>query len=441
MSALSWSVVGANALGGLAAVFVSSERAARRVAVLSASLALALAATLAALGGSGLDALSRLLVPLSTLLGWALVLAAPRRWATPAALGRLLASVALLSLAFSIRDARAFALLWAATLLPTYLDLRGRPGAASAARLFAIYAGASAVALGAGLVLLGLPLGRDARAVGLVAVLIAVFIRKATLPFHSWLAGVFAAAPPGPVLLQVAPMLGAYTLLRFAVPLFPELLGERSFFLGPLALATAAYAAALAFVQTELRRIVAWIVTSQSALVLVGLECPAGAGLTGGLVAWLSAAAAMTGLGLSAWMLEARFGPLDIRSPRGLYRRTRALALGFLLSGLSLVGFPGTAGFASTDLLLSAVLDAFPLTGLLLFFATALNGFTILRAYLRLFHGPPARGPELSLLPREWLALLVPLALVISQGLYPAPLVRLGSDAAEALLARGAPGE
>jgi NADH-quinone oxidoreductase subunit M len=272
----------------------------------------------------------------------------------------------------------------------------------------------------------------------LITILVAVFIRKATLPFHSWLAMVFSVAAPGPVLLLVAPMVGAYALVRFTIPISAELLGPRVLLLGPIALSTAAYAAGLAFVQTDLRRIVAWLTISQSAVVLVGLECSEGAGLTGGIVSWLSAAAGMTGLGLSAWMLEARFGSLDIRKHRGLYRRSRTLALVFLLSGLSLVGFPGTVGFASLDLLSSAVLASFPITGILLFFATALSGFTVLRTYLRLFHGPPARGPELALLPREWLALLIPFALVIVQGLYPAPLVALGAEASRALLARTA---
>jgi NADH:ubiquinone oxidoreductase subunit 4 (subunit M) len=106
----------------------------------------------------------------------------------------------------------------------------------------------------------------------------------------------------------------------------------------------------------------------------------------------------------------------------------------FLACGLSLVGFPGTVGFVSDDLLMRAVLGAYPASGLLLFVATALSGFTVLRAYLRLFHGPPARGAVLSLLPREWLAALLPLGLVVGQGLHPEPLVELGSRASLWLL-------
>ena len=464
LRSLPWAVFVVGTLGGLGVSRFTSPVTARRAAIAVASLLLALAFVLAlgahaqpgaqvsdVSGSVGVDALSLLLLPLTALLGWTLVLAAPGVWASSTALGRLVLNVGLVSTAFVVRDTRAFAVLWVATLLPPWIELRRAPQAEAAARVYALYAGASAISFLAGLVLIGAPLTRaadlwnvhawatDAGAaptIGVVALLTAISIRKASLPFHSWLPRVFEAAPPGPMLLLVAPMIGAYAFVRFAVPVLGDLLGDRGFILAPIALLTAAYAAGLAFVQRGLRPVVAWIATSQSALVLVGLECPEGAGLTGGVLVWLSAAAGMTGLGLSAWMLEARFGALDVVRPRGLYRRCRALAHVFLLSGLSLVGLPGTIGFASGDLLLSAVLHSFPFMSLLLFFAVALNGFTLLRTYMRLFHGPPARGVELSLLPREWLALLVPLALVLSQGLYPGPLVRLGAEASQSLLAR-----
>lgn len=452
-------------LGGLIATRLPEPRHARAWVVSIASLTLLGSVVLAWAARSaptqeitgftgffGVDALSGLIVPLVALLGWTLSLAAPRSWATQRALGRLLVNVSLLHAALLCRDARVLALLWAATLVPTWLELGRTPGATRAHRVFGVYAVASAVAFAVGIFLLGTPLDRiadvwhprawspggatPARVAGLVCILAAVFIRKAALPFHSWLAPVFAAAPPGPVLLLVAPMLGPYVLLRLAVPLFPELLGDRWFVMGPLALLTAAYGAGLAFVQTELRRVVAWLVLSQSALVLVGLECPEGAGLTGGLTAWLSTGSAMMGMGLSAWMLEARFGPLSIDKHHGLYPRGPALALVFLLSGLSLVAFPGTVGFVSADLLLRAILESFPQAGLLVFFATALNGFTVLRAYMRLFHGKPAPGRELGLRKREWFALIVPLALLVWQGLHPAPLLTLGADASRQLLKR-----
>jgi NADH:ubiquinone oxidoreductase subunit 4 (subunit M) len=71
-----------------------------------------------------------------------------------------------------------------------------------------------------------------------------------------------------------------------------------------------------------------------------------------------------------------------------------------------------------------------------MFAASALSGIAILSAFFRLFYGPPEQGRVIDLLPRERAALFVPLALVIWQGIQPAPLVNAGARAAETILAQ-----
>ena len=349
--------------------------------------------------------------------------------------------------------ALAVVALWALSYAPVLHALATDDANRSVFRAFLLYAAASTAAFTAGTLLLASrPLGEHwsvfewsavarPHALGVALVVMAVLIRKATLPFHSWLPAVFDARPTGPTLLLIAPMLGAYSLVRIALPLMPAVLGQHLFLLGPLSLLTAVYAAGLALVQTDLRRLVAWLAMSQSALVLVGLECPHGDGLTGGIVTWLSAGMALTGLGLTAWLIEARYGRLSLRRHHGLYRRSPLLGLVFLLSGLSLVGFPGMAGFIGNDLLLRAVLRAFPSSGLLMFVASALSGITILTAFFRVFYGTPERGRVIDLLPRERVALFVPLALVVWQGVSPTALVNAGDRAAQTILSRARPAE
>jgi NADH-quinone oxidoreductase subunit M len=432
---------------------IQSRERARLVATAVTSLIVALSLALSRIGGAWLgilqlDAVSQLLLPFVALMCWMLVLAAPKSWARPAALARLLLNESVLLCAFAVNDVRLLVLLWALSYGPVLHALATDDANRPVFRAFSLYAAASTATFTAGTLLLASePLSQhwsvfswttDARphALGVALVVVAVLIRKATLPFHSWLPAVFDVRPTGPTLLLIAPMLGAYSLVRVALPLMPAVLGEHVFLLGPLSLFTAVYAAGLALVQTDLRRLVAWLAMSQSALVLVGLECPHGDGLTGGIVTWLSAGMALTGLGLTAWLIEARHGRLSLDRHHGLYRRSPLLGLVFLLSGLSLVGFPGMAGFVGSDLLLRAVLRAFPSAGLLMFAASALSGIAILSAFFRLFYGPPEQGRVIDLLPRERAALFVPLALVIWQGIQPAPLVNAGARAAETILAQ-----
>ncbi|MEZ4221017.1 MAG: proton-conducting transporter membrane subunit [Polyangiaceae bacterium] len=429
---------------------------ARGVAAVVASVIVALALVLSRTSGESLgvlelDSVSALLLPFVALMCWMLVLAAPTSWARPAALARLLLNESVLLCAFAVSDVRLLVVLWALSYGPVLHALATDDANRPVFRAFLLYAAASTAAFTTGTLLLASqPLTQhwsifswttDARprAIGVALVVVAVLIRKATLPFHSWLPAVFDVRPTGPTLLLIAPMLGAYSLVRVALPLVPEVLGERLFLLGPLSLVTAVYAAGLALVQTDLRRLVAWLAMSQSALVLVGLECPHGDGLAGGIVTWLSAGMALTGLALTAWLIESRHGRLSLDHHHGLYRRSPLLGLIFLLSGLSLVGFPGMAGFVGNDLLLRAVLRAFPSAGLLMFAASALSGIAILSAFFRVFYGPPERGRVIDLLPRERAALFVPLALMVWQGIQPAPLVNAGAHAAQTILAQTRP--
>ncbi len=339
---------------------------------------------------------------------------------------------------------------WVASLAPAYLGLR-EAGEHGPKRIYAIYSGLAAIAFVAGVVLIGAGDGgsgwrlegfavRDrASWTGFVLVVLAVLIRKAIFPFHSWLPPVFASRSMGPALLLVAPMLGAYGFVRIATPLYPLLMGRPLALMGPIALFTALYAAGLGLVQKRLSRVVAWLATSQSALVLIGLEAGGRAGTVGAIVLWLSAGVALTALGLVSWSLESRYGPLALENPRGLYRRNPFLAWVFLASGLALVAMPGTLGFASNDLLLRAVLETHPYLGLFLFIAVAANGFTVFRTFTCLFHGPAARGVVIDALMRERIALVVPLLLVFAFGMAPRAVVRAGAAAASLIGRIGAP--
>jgi NADH-quinone oxidoreductase subunit M len=142
-------------------------------------------------------------------------------------------------------------------------------------------------------------------------------------------------------------------------------------------------------------------------------------------------ALSLTGLGLSLRAVEARVGPLHLNDYQGLYELSPALAVCFLLSGLASVGFPGTLGFVSTELLVDGAVEVNLYLGLAVALTAAFNSIAVLRVYFLLFTGKRRTSTiPLQITFREWAAVLTLAALIVGGGLLPQPGVRSRYNAA-----------
>ena len=144
--------------------------------------------------------------------------------------------------------------------------------------------------------------------------------------------------------------------------------------------------------------------------------------LTGSLCLWFSVILSLAGFGLTLRAVESRFGRLSLPSFHGLYEHSPTLAVCFLLTGLASVGFPGTLGFISTELLVDGAVEVNPTVGVVVVAAAALNGIAVVRAYLHLFTG----GRHVSTVwlgigTRERIAVLTLAAMILGGGLFPQP--------------------
>jgi NADH-quinone oxidoreductase subunit M len=331
---------------------------------------------------------------------------------------------------FSCKEPWLLIGLMAASTIPPYVELasRGRPS-----RVYVLH-----MAVFVGLLVLGwtaVEVGGRSAAPGawaMVPLLLAVLIRCGTIPAHCWVTDWFEHATFGIGILFVAPLGGVYTAVRLVLPIAPEWVLHG---LAYASLITAVYAAGMGVIQSEVRRLFAYLFLSHASLVLVGLELDTVISLTGSLCLWFSVILSLTGFGLTLRALEIRFGRLSLRSFHGLYEHVPTLAVCFLLTGLASVGFPGTLGFISTELLVDSAVEANPTVGIAIVAAAALNGIAVVRAYLHLFAG----GRHVSTVwlgigPRERIAVLTLAAMILGGGLFPQPGVTTRELAAEEIL-------
>ena len=380
-----------------------------------------------------LDELSAPLVPTVALLHFLTALATARTHIRRFSFSWSLASSSLRLATFSCQEPWVLVLLLTLAVIPPYVELVNRK---RNPRVYLVHMAAFVVLLVVGQAAVSWTTAQPhgfAPWWAVVPLLAAILIRTAAIPAHCWLTDWFEHSSPGIALLNVVPLSGVYATVRLLMPIAPDwaLRG-----IGLISLTTAIYAAGMATIQRDSRRFFAYLLLSHGSLVLVGLELRTDLSLTGSLALWFSVLLSLGGFGLMLRALEARFGRLSLTEYHGLYNHSPALAVCFLVTGLASVGFPGTLGFISTDLLVDSAVEANPYVGIGVVAAAALNGIAVLRAYFLLFTGARhVSTVRLGLGLRERIAVLTLSALIFGGGLFPQPGIDTRFRAAEEILA------
>ncbi|TWU66623.1 proton-conducting transporter membrane subunit [Crateriforma conspicua] len=357
-----------------------------------------------------IDELNAPLLPLAALLCLLTALSTLRTKANRFSFNAMLVSEAVLIATLSCRNAWVIIGLLLAATIPVWMELRSRQ---RCTRVFTIHMTVFAALLVVGQVLVEF----GAVFVGGALLTVAALLRTGIVPLHCWMTDLFEKATFGTALLFVAPMTGAYAVMRLVLPIAPDWALQS---IAVVSLITAVYAGCMALVQHEARRFFCYLLLSQSSLVLVGLELATPIGLTGALCVWISVGLSLGGFGLTLRSVEARVGRISMLEFHGLYEHMPTLAALFLLTGLASIGFPGTIGFIGIELLVESAVDVYPWIGMAVVVAAALNGIAILQAYFRIFTGHRHLA-TFSLRARrsEKIAVLVLSTLIIFGGLYP----------------------
>jgi NADH-quinone oxidoreductase subunit M len=188
---------------------------------------------------------------------------------------------------------------------------------------------------------------------------LAVALRAPLFPFHTWLPSVMEEGPVvGMSVFVVGLKVGCYTLLRFVFPLCPESARHWFWLMAISGGITMIYAALVALVQTQLRRMMAFACISHVGLVVIGLCSLNLAALEGGVLQMLNLGIVAAGLFFAAGFLHVRLASIELDAVSGLAHQAPGLTVSLLLLILASIGMPGTAGFRGEHLALEGTLDA-----------------------------------------------------------------------------------
>ncbi len=256
-------------------------------------------------------------------------------------------------------------------------------------------------------------------------------VRIPIFPMHGWLPlvaehGTVAIAPVFLLGLKV----GIYALIRFVLPLLPEAVIQWHELIVTIAVAGVFYAAVMAMMQVNLRRLLSFAVISHTSILIIGLFSLNQIAFEGAIMLSINFGLAISGLLFMTGFVFWRTRTMLLQKLGGLFDFIPLIGITFLISGLSIVGMPGTPGFDSAHLILEASIHRF---GALITIAAALGnviaaGF-LLWAFQRAFLSAKIgvwnkKATQAASMYEKTLALIILITLLVT-GFYTEPWLGL----------------
>jgi len=222
--------------------------------------------------------------------------------------------------------------------------------------------------------------------------------KSAQFPLHVWLPDAMEGPTTVSALIHAATMVAAGVYLLAVTSLFLGFTPIDSLLIVAIGGFTAFFAATMAVVHPDIKRVIAYSTISQLGYMVLAV----GAGFTMvGLYHLFTHAFFKALLFLAAGSVIHAVGTQDLFKMGGLRKPMRLTAVAFAIGGLSLAGIPPFAGFWSKDDILSSVYstlgahpDYWPFF-LLAFAAVFLTAYYIFRAWFLAFSGDRVRDPTL----------------------------------------------
>ncbi|MDM8530096.1 NADH-quinone oxidoreductase subunit L [Anaerolineales bacterium HSG25] len=262
--------------------------------------------------------------------------------------------------------------------------------------------------------------------------------KSAQIPLYVWLPDAMAGPTPVSALIHAATMVtaGIYMIVRSNIIYTSA--PNVSFLVAMVGALTAFFAATIALVQVDLKRVLAYSTVSQLGYMFMAVGVGA---YTAGMFHLVTHAFFKACLFLGAGSVMHALGDvIDIRRMGGLRKKMPHTAMTFYLGGLALAGFPLTAGFFSKDEILAKTFEYSPMLWGIGIVTAGMTAFYTFRAIFLAFEGEPRDQELYDHAHENRLAVTAPLwilaVLAIFGGLLglPAPLLHgVGIDIPHAM--------
>jgi NADH-quinone oxidoreductase subunit M len=406
----------------------------------------------------GLDGLSLLMVTLTLLLG---LVAVSSSWNETRLRPGMFQANLLWTLAgvvgvFLALDLFLFFLFWEVMLVPMYLLIAvwGHENRGYAAMKFFIFTQASGLLMLVAILvtawraadgnawsfsyadLLAAPMQGRAAMLSMLGFFIAFAVKLPAFPVHTWLPDAHTQAPTAGSVLLAGILLktGAYGLLRFAIPLFPEASMQFAPVAMALGVAGVIYGAVLALGQSDFKRLVAYSSIAHMGFVLLGLYAWNALAVQGAVMQMVAHGVSTAALFTLVGALQGRLHTRDMGRMGGLWHdapRMGAFAMFFALAAL---GLPGLGNFVAEFMVLAGLFQVQPWIAAAATLGLITGAIYALWMIQLAFQGAPdpaRRMPDFNA--REIATMTGMMLALVWLGLYPQPVLDLARPVLDSL--------
>lgn len=268
--------------------------------------------------------------------------------------------------------------------------------------------------------------------------LAAFVVKLPVVPFHSWLPDAHSQAPTAGSVILAGLLLktGAYGMLRFVLPLFPEAARDLAYVAMVLGVFGILYGALLAYGQTDLKRLVAYTSVSHMGFVILGIFSFNELALQGVVVQLVAHGLSTGALFVIAGSIYERIHTRDLSMMGGFWTKTPYLGAVSMVFVMASLGLPGLVNFIAEFLILNGAWRSDRLLAVLaavgLIFAMAYSLRIMQKVFLGQLKNDGLHLSDLSV--REKIMLVPMVVLVICLGLFPQYMLRTSKDTVSNIL-------
>jgi NADH-quinone oxidoreductase subunit M len=269
---------------------------------------------------------------------------------------------------------------------------------------------------------------------------VAFAIKMPIFPFHTWQPDAYeqSATPVTMVLSGVMVKMGLFAVLRWLVPVFPDVIKDVDNWVIGLSVIGMLYASIVALVQDDLKRLVAYSSIAHIGLMAAAVFSLNSIAMEGMMIQMFNHGINIIGMWIVVYLIEQQTGIRKISQLGGLAQQAPALAIMLVIIALANIALPLTNAFVGEFMMFAGLYKFSP------WYAAAAGVSIILAAVYTLnmiknvFYGNlnTVTSSFRDIVLREKLVLAVIVIIIFVIGVYPAPMFDMIRQASDVLLSR-----